>query len=289
MRIIVTSDLHYDVARSREPTEAVAREICQLGGDALMVLGDSASLNLAILQDVLGLFESFPGVKLAVAGNHELWTAGGQDSLCRYEMELAEACARGGFHFLDAEPKRLNGVAFVGNVGWYDFSFRPSVLGIPLRFYQNKIAPGAAAHHQKHRHLVENQEDIPAAALDITCRWMDGERVRLPVSDVEFTHIAAARLRRHLEEVEQSAERIIVGLHHLPFVDLVPHTLVPALEFATGFLGSELIGETLLDFPKVSHVFCGHSHRARTCQKGHLSCTAVGSTYPEKRYEVLDV
>jgi predicted phosphohydrolase len=289
MRIIVTSDLHYDVARSREPTEAVAREICQLGGDALMVLGDSASQSLTILNDVLRLFESFPGARMAVAGNHELWTAGGADSLYRYEMELAEACRRNGFHFLDAEPKRLNGVAFVGNVGWYDFSFRPSVMGIPLRFYQNKIAPGAAVHYPRHRHLVENQDDIPPAAMDITCRWMDGERVRLPVSDVEFTHIAAARLRRHLEEMEESARQIVVGLHHLPFAELVPHTLVPALEFATGFLGSELLGETLLDFPKVSHVFCGHSHRAKTCRKGHLTCTAVGSTYREKHYEVLDL
>jgi predicted phosphohydrolase len=289
MRIIVTSDLHYDVARSKEPTEAIAREICKLGGDALMLLGDSASINAAILDQVFGLFESFPGAKLAVAGNHELWTVGGRDSLYRYEMELAEACRRNGFHYLDADPMRLNGVALVGNVGWYDYSFRPSVMKIPLRFYQSKIAPGAAVHYPKHRHLVENKDDIPAAAWDITCRWMDGERVRLPVGDVEFTHIAAARLRRHLEDVEASVDQIVVGLHHLPFADLVPHTIVPALEFATGFLGSELLGETLLDFPKVSHVFCGHSHRAETCRKGHLTCTAVGSTYREKHYEVLDL
>jgi predicted phosphohydrolase len=289
MRIIVTSDLHYDVARSKEPTEAIAREICERGGDVLMLLGDSASISLAILDQVLHLFESFPGVKLAVAGNHELWTVGGQDSLYRYEMELGEAFRRNGFHYLDSGPKQVDGVAFVGTVGWYDYSFRPSVMKIPLRFYQNKIAPGAAAHYPKHRHLVEHKDDIPQAAWDITCRWMDGERVRLPVGDVEFTHIAVARLRGHLQEVQDSSDRIIVGMHHLPFADLIPHTIIPALEFATGFLGSELLGETLLDFPKVSHVYCGHSHRGKTCHKGHMVCTAVGSTYREKRYEILDI
>jgi predicted phosphohydrolase len=289
MRIIVTSDLHYDVARSREPAQAVAREICQLGGDALLILGDSASANLAILDEALALFESFKGLRLAVAGNHELWTADGQDSLHRYETVLKEACGRRGFHYLDDSPARLDGVAFVGNVGWYDFSFRPSEMRIPLRFYQHKVAPGAAAYFVRYRHLVERKDDVPEAAWEVSCRWMDGERVKLPYSDIEFTHRAAAKLRRHLLEVNDDAERIIVGLHHLPFVELVPKGILPSLEFAGGFLGSELLGETLLDFPKVTHAFCGHSHRAQSCRKGRLTCTAVGSSYREKRYEVLEV
>lgn len=289
MRVIVTSDLHYDVARSRTPTESIAGEICRLGGDVLMLLGDSASADLAILEQVLGLFESFRGLRLIVAGNHELWTANGQDSVHRYETEIGETCRRCGFHYLDAAPAKLDGVAFVGNIGWYDFSFRSAVLNIPLRFYQNKIGPGAAAYYPKHHHLIENKEDIPQTAWDVTCRWMDGERVKLPCDDVEFTRLAAARLRRHLQQAQESAGRIIVGMHHLPFAELVPPTIIPNLAFAAGFLGSELFGEVLLGFPAVSHVFCGHSHRAKACRKEHMTCVAVGSTYREKRYEALDI
>jgi predicted phosphodiesterase len=289
MRIIVTSDLHYDVLRSRKPTETLAREVCRLGGDVLMVLGDSASADLAILEQVLGLFEPFGGLRLAVAGNHELWTLNGQDSLRRYEVDLAEACRRAGFHYLDGQPAQLDGTAFVGNIGWYDFSFRPSALGVPLRFYEHKVAPGAAAYYPEYHHLIEGQDDIPPSAWNLTCRWMDGERVKLPFDDVEFTHRAVARLRDHLRQVHDRAERVIVGMHHLPFAELVPRTLVPNLEFAAGFLGSELFGEALLDFAKVSHVFCGHSHKAKTCRKGSMICTAVGSTYREKRYEALQL
>ena len=57
---------------------------------------------------------------------------------------------------------------------------------------------------------------------------------------------------------------------------------------ASGFLGSELFGETLLAFPKVSHVFCGHSHRARTCRKNQMVCASIGSTYRAKAFEVLE-
>lgn len=289
MRIIVTSDLHYNVSRSREPARQLAEEILELGGDALILGGDSAAKDLSVLDEVFGLFEGFAGSRLAIAGNHELWTEGDGDSLHRYQNELAEVCSRHGVHYLDAEPFQKEGVAIVGNVGWYDYSFRPSALSIPLRFYQHKVAPGAAHQMEEHNHLVAGWDDVSAAALEVTTRWMDGKHVKLPMGDVEFTHRLVAKLRQHLEQVSETADRIVACVHHLPFVELVPHSVVPNWEFATGFLGSELLGETLLEFPKVGHVYCGHSHRSLTCRKRHLVCTSVGSTYRAKRYEVLDL
>lgn len=289
MRIIVTSDLHYNVTRSKEPTRAIAREICQAGGDILIFVGDSASTDLTVFDEVFGLFESFKGARLAVSGNHELWTFGGADSLHRYENELPAVFSRNGVHCLDHAPFRANGLAIVGSVGWYDFSFRPSTMKIPLRFYQHKVAPGAAAYLSQHSHLVEGHEDVPPATLDVTSRWMDGVRVKLPLSDLEFTNHTVSRLRNQLEEVHETCDHVVAAVHHLPFAELVPHSIIPNWEFATGFLGSELIGETLLEFPKVSHIFCGHSHRARRCRKGQLEAISIGSTYREKQYEVLDV
>ena len=160
---------------------------------------------------------------------------------------------------------------------------------MPLRFYEHKVAPGAAARLEEYRHLLDDTGDVPDALRQIGTRWMDGVRVKLPMSDSAFTDVLAAKLRRHLEDVSQSADRIIAVLHHLPLAGLVPHSVIPNWEFATAFMGSELFGEILLDYDKVSHVFCGHSHRTRRCQTRHLTCCSIGSTYREKQYEVLDI
>jgi hypothetical protein len=289
MRIILTSDLHYNIARSRAPTQAIAREICARGGDLLIFVGDTASTDLAVLDEAFGLFESFCGMRLATAGNHELWTCGDGDSLDRHENLVAAACERSGVHYLDRSPFRANGVAIVGNVGWYDYSFRPAAMGIPLRFYQHKVAPGAADRLAGLEHLVAERGDVPPAAWEVTSRWMDGVRVRLPMSDAGFARRCAESLRHQLAEVHDRAETVIAAIHHLPFAELVPPTVVPNWAFAGAFLGSEALGEVILEYPRVSHVFCGHSHRARTCRKGHVACKSIGSTYRQKCYEVLDV
>jgi predicted phosphohydrolase len=289
MRIIVTSDLHYNVARSKEPTRAIAREICALGGDVLVLVGDSAAIDLSVLDEVFALFAPFKGAVLAVAGNHELWTIGAADSLHKYEHDIAEACRRNGVYYLDERPFVAGGLAVVGNVGWYDFTFRPSILKVPLRFYQHKIAPGAAGRLPQYEHLLDHRDDVPPAAMSITTRWMDGQYVRLPIGDVEFTRRLADKLRRHLQQVHDAAERVVACLHHLPFAELVSHSVLPDWEFASAFLGSELLGEVLLDFPKVSHLYCGHTHRALRCRKRQLACLTIGSTYGAKRYEILDL
>jgi len=289
MRIIATSDLHHDIARSKGPAESLAADICSTGGDVLILVGDSACGEASSMDAALRLFDDFKGDKLAVAGNHELWTYGGASSLVRYENELADACSRHGFHYLDAAPYVRDGLAVVGNVGWYDYSFLPKSMGIPLRFFEHKIAPGAAARYEELQHLLVPGDDIAVSAHDVTTRWMDGVRVRLHQTDVAFTQRLADRLAGDIESVQERATHVVAAIHTLPFFELVPHSILPNLEFATAFLGSAMLGRVLLDHPRVKHAFCGHSHRHRVHTAGELTCTAIGSTYKEKRYEVLEL
>jgi len=288
MRIIATSDLHHDIARSKGPAEQIAADICAAGGDVLILVGDSACGESTSMDRVLSLFERFRGDKLAVAGNHELWTYGGASSLHRYENELDDACSRNGFHYLDKAPYTRDGLAIVGNVGWYDYSFLPKSMGIPLRFFEHRIAPGAASRCEELKHLFTPNDDIASSALEVTTRWMDGVRVRLGQSDYEFTQRLADRLASDIEQVQERATHVVAAIHTLPFFELVPHSILPNLEFATAFLGAERLGKVLLDHPRVTHAFCGHSHRYRVHEIGGLTCTAIGSTYKEKRYEALE-
>ena len=80
MRILATADLHYDVWRSREPTRRLARELLAVGGDVLILAGDTAGRQIEDFRRCLELFADFSGPKLLVPGNHCVWVDGSADS-----------------------------------------------------------------------------------------------------------------------------------------------------------------------------------------------------------------
>jgi predicted phosphohydrolase len=289
MRILITADLHYDIARSRRPTRDLARRACRIGGDVLVLVGDSAGKDPGILTECLELFSAFRGRKLLVAGNHCLWCREGENSIWRHEQLLPAVAAESGFHMLDHQPVILARVALVGSVGWYDYSFRDPSLGIPLAFYRAKMAPGVAAYLGR-RELVEAHSGaLRQRHLAMGSRWMDGEHVRLGMDDETFTGVLADRLARQLDEVSPKARRILVFLHHVPFRRLVPQDRPDRFAFAAAYMGAERFGNVLLARGKVTHVYCGHSHWPARHKIAHVSATNVGSTYTEKRMEVLEI
>lgn len=288
MRILVTADLHFDIARSREPTRELAARVCATPADALLIVGDLAGADVEILEACLRQFAEFRGAKILVAGNHDVWTRG-ESSLERFEEvipRVADAC---GFHDLDTGPLLLDGVAFVGTMGWYDYSFAPRDLRMPARFYEHKISPAAAERLEAFRHLIEGHDDVTPEMRQFAVRWMDGEYVHLPMSDGAFCDRLVARFREHLDAVARQASQIVAAIHHLPFEELVTQHDGRAWPFVRAFMGSPRFGEVLLDTPAVRHVFVGHSHLRGRLTKGALTCINVGSTYSEKRLEELTV
>jgi len=292
MRLLVTADLHYDAARSRAPARALAEEIRQAGGDALVLVGDSASAEHGPLRECLAMFEDFPGRKLFVPGNHCLWCLPGEDSMQRYEHIVPAIAAEAGFTVLDHDPTVMEAVGLVGSIGWYDYSYRHEELQIPLEFYRAKVAPGAAERLPEHRHLVEAfRGELADWHMNITSRWNDGTRVRMDMTDEEFLEMVVDKLRRQLAafQADPKVARIVAFVHHVPFRQLVPTDRPPQLAFAAAFMGSDRIGRVLGDCPKVTHVFCGHSHWPGSVKIGPIQVVNVGSTYSEKRLEVLEL
>ncbi len=292
MRLLVTADLHYDAARSRRPAEALAEQVRQTGGDALVLVGDTAGAEHEPLRQCLALFEGFRGSKFLVPGNHCLWCLPGEDSIQRYERIIPAIAGEAGFSVLDHAPAKIQGVGLLGSIGWYDYSYRQEELEIPLEFYRAKVSPGAARQLPEHRHLVEAYSgELADWHMNITARWMDGARVRMEMTDEQFLAGVVDRLSAQLEafEADEEVQRIVVFVHHLPFRELVPQDRPPEIAFAAAFLGSDRIGQALRRCPKVTHVYCGHSHWRGTVRVGPIRVVNVGSTYTEKHLEVLDL
>ncbi len=292
MRIVVTADLHYDAPRSRAPAEEVAEKMCRAGGDALVLVGDSASAAHQPLRDCLGLFDGFPGRKFMVPGNHCLWCLDGEDSIERYEQVVPTIAAEAGFTVLDHAPAVIDGVGLIGSVGWYDYSYRDEKLAIPLEFYRAKVAPGAAEMLPQHRPLIERfAGKLFDWHLKITAQWRDGVHVRMEMSDERFLEYVAEKLARQVTAFSEAPEvrQVVAFTHHLPFRQLIPEDRPPAFAFAAAYMGSEKIGQVLRRCEKLKHVFCGHSHWRGSCRVGGIQVTNVGSTYSEKRFEVLDL
>ena len=292
VRLLVTADLHYDAARSRAPAEDLAREVLRTGGDALVLVGDSAGAAHEPLRQCLALFRDFPGRRFVVPGNHCLWCLPGEDSIQRYEQVLPAIAAEAGFAVLDHAPDVLDGVALVGSVGWYDYSYRHEELEIPLEFYRAKVTPGAAQRLPEHRHLLEAfRGQLADWHMNISAQWMDGVRVRMNMTDEEFLEYLVRKLSGQLDALQSAPQvrRIVAFVHHLPFRQLVPSDRPPEIAFAAAFMGSDRIGEVLQNCPKLTHVFCGHSHWHGSAEVGSIQVVNIGSTYSEKRLEVLDL
>ena len=286
MRLLITSDLHYNHARSKALAQDLIKQMNDAGGDALLVIGDTAAADGAALEECLSLFK-FNGPKLIVAGNHELWTHR-EDSHAILREELPRRVNALGWRWLEDEAFVAGDFAVVGSVGWYDYSFAQPELGIPRRFYAAKVSPGAAERDPDLAHLFESRADLSSSALEVVARWNDGRFVKLQRTDDAFVGELIDRLKSQLDSLS-SAKQIVAAVHHLPFAELLPPPHSAQWDFAKAYLGSSKIGELLLQYPQISHVYCGHSHFPAEAQVGHIKAINVGSGYRAKRFITIDL
>jgi predicted phosphohydrolase len=285
MRLLVTADLHYNHARSREMAADIIGRMNQVGGDGVLVVGDTATADGEEIEACLSLF-TIPGPRLFLCGNHELWTRG-PNSYTLFTDELPRRVRALGWQWLETDPFVARGFAVVGTIGWYDYSFASPRLAIPRRFYEAKISPGAAEYFNRADLLAAADDLSPEAAASVA-RWNDGKFVKLGRSDEAFVDECVARLETNLARVAGSPE-VLVATHHIPFRELLPPPRFSAVEFAKAYLGSERLGRAILPHRNVRRVFCGHSHFASRATVGHLDAVNIGSSYRWKTFEAVDL
>jgi Icc-related predicted phosphoesterase len=284
MRLLATADLHYNQPKSRALADALIETMNAIEADVLLIVGDTASSEGDALERCLSRFR-FPGTKLFVAGNHELWT-NGTDSYSIFAEELPRRVREMGWHWLENAPFVSGNVAIVGSIGWYDYSFAWPALGIPRRFYAAKISPGAAERFSEFAALFERTADLPSEARQISARWNDGKFVKLGRSDEAFLDELLASMETQLQAVSH-VPRVAVATHCVPLAGLLPPTGRSQWDFARAFLGSERMGELIQRFSNVRQILCGHSHFPVDLMVGPIRAINIGSGYREKTYRLI--
>ncbi len=264
-KMLVTADLHFgSYAEGDACTRRLAEDVCASDADVFAVAGDIAEKDLESLEQCLSLFGDFDGLKLFVPGNHDLWTTGGS-SYRKYARDMPDLATKCGFHMLDVGPRVAGRTAFVGNVGWYDYSMRRRDLELAEEDYAKKTLPGVGT-------------------------WNDLNFVHWDYTDREFTRYCVRRLCHHYRSVEDRVDSVVAVLHHLPFRELVyGDTGDRALELCRAYMGSESLGEQLLRWPKLRYCVCGHRHGVDNMEKNGMHSFVVGSTYKLKRLLTLDL
>ena len=263
MRVAITADMHYGVGNNQRIVKNFVKKIIRTKADVVLVVGDTFAFHQHLLVECLTLFAPFKGDKLFVAGNHELWTRG-TDSLKIYDKILPRITKQCSFHSLDQKPFIKGKVGFVGNIGWYDYSFKDKNKPIPLSYYSSKQWPGVVS-------------------------WNDGFYVHLGMSDEAFTKRVNRRLKRHLALVSKQAQAIICAVHHVPFRQLLRTNHTSTDNFLTAFSGSVETGKIIQSFPKVTYVFCGHTHQKKKVKINGVTAINIGSDYLRKRFKVLEI
>ena len=268
MLVAFTADLHYGKGPSGDrAVRDLAERLAAHPLDVLVIAGDVAIADPRATVECLSLFDQPHARKLVIPGNHDLWTVGdgaGADSLDIWRRLFPRSVELGGFESLEGSPVVVDGTAFVGSIGWYDYAFADPRLGLSPEIYRRKYHPGAG-------------------------RWNDVRHVRWELTDEEFLDLTLERLRADTAQVREHARRIVFVTHHLPFERLVVRRGFPAWMFQNAYLGSPRIGQWILDEPLSAMSVSGHSHQAAETRIGAVTVVNVGTTYLRKRALLYDV
>lgn len=286
MKLAAVSDLHWP--ESKVDLDAIVRDALEARADALVLAGDAVSqYHPERLTHVFRTLRAAAPTCVYVPGNHELWRLEGPTAPL-YERHLPALCEQHGWHYLDAAPVIVGDVAIAGNIGWYDYSLTDRTT-----FADWELAFGAemfkAARRKPCRTVrvgdVTNELLAWKAAVIVPpadsghrphfLRWNDGRFVRLGVSDDAFTQDCVRRLREHLTDASNRAERVVAVTHMVPFAETLPVPTNPVESLMRAYQGSRVLGEVLLEFPKVRLSLFGHRHRPGVHTVGGLTSINV--------------
>jgi len=281
MLIAATADLHFTHTRDHSALERLIGKMNDAKADALVVAGDFANQFNPGLYDRWLPKITFNGPKIAVIGNHDLW----HDEMNTWDV-YREACGilrRHGWHVLDELPVDIGDVRFVGNVGWYDYSFFPKATP---ELDGDAVAVGRAHPLLRIGCWKDVRRYVPSKRLPGVTGWNDAIYVHWGRNDESMASYFVERLWKELDDAKRAQKKVVAVIHHLPFEQLVTRKGTVNWDFNNAFTGSKQFGDLLLKYDNVKLALCGHTHKPQQARVGHIECAEVSYSPrdPQLRY-----
>ena len=263
MKIIITSDLHYEKLSSIPRIKVMVEEIKQENPDAVILAGDLGEGD-DTFEKCLELFQGLDCPVGVIAGNHDLWCFYSQfDSEELWSQVFPSITKEMGFIWMENENIYLDNIAIVGSINWYDYSYKnPEYELSPTSFFD--------------KFHKEN--------------WSDGQYMKWDRTNVEFANEVVDGFMRRVDEAE-TMDNItdIVAVSHVPFFREQSYGLPNDNKIGDSFFYNTRAGELLTYYNKVKYVVSGHTHRGRSRQIGDLHLMTVDSDYGYPKYIMIEI
>lgn len=270
MRLVVTSDLHWDPGgRLTSPDQIydLVGRILEVEPDAVVLAGDITH-GVQNFRDCLSAFAPLDSPWAVLPGNHDLWRCE-NDTETLWSTALPTLTEKAGAVWLDAENLVVGDVVVAGSIAWYDYSAVDPAYARPAR----ELA------------AIKGQYNADAT-------WMDWER-----SDVEFAQEVGDALCERLEHASGREDvRAIVVVTHVPLLEeqMTRKPNNPRWGTSNAYFGNLTLGARVLEYDKVNKIVSGHTHCARhavieRAGRDSVEAWVVGSDYGAPDFVVVDI
>lgn len=270
MKIAALSDIHYS-ENTGGILEPIVDKLLEQDISTVVLAGDIADISPddSMLKECLSLFHGFKH-RFYVPGNHELWEDGSKgeiNTLRRYE-NLGNIAGKQGFHCLDFSPVIVENIAFVGNIGWYDYSFHQKEAPVEgLKIIRGGVGDDWSSLSERdfisRKVVVSINGGKPEEFEMFENRYIDIGNNGSSYTDREFSEYLLKSLENQLDIVCEEVGKIVCVGH------IAPHIFIPGicndlfLAMLKPYMGCTALGDLFLKEKyrdKITAVIHGHWH-----------------------------
>jgi putative phosphoesterase len=258
MRIGILSDIHVDLNGSQAVIDGLLQTMERNSVEAMVIAGDVSS-NYQLTLDTLAQLQERSGTKLLfVPGNHDIWNEAHPKLTAWQAYQALERFAGN----LTMGPQEMDGWTFVGDMGWYDYSY------------------GGSQYTREDFDRMQIGERI----------WQDGIKAVWDRHTLEVHRTFHQKLDSQLKRISSAADhtagnpgtgrrKIVMVTHVLPRKEFTVQRPDPQWIYLNAFLGSPEYGELALQYG-VGYSICGHVHYRKqlTVNGTRFICNCLGYT-----------